>query len=80
MKNSKECPKCMSDNIVRFDGIQNTTSASNVLLVKQSWTHFTENLVCIHRYVCCNCGYTEEWIDKEDLQRVSESQFAKREN
>lgn len=80
MKNSKECPKCMSDNIVRFDGLRLYNALGNVLLVKRSKNRLLVDVVCIHRYVCCNCGYTEEWIDKEDLQKVAESQFAKREN
>lgn len=70
----------MSDNIVRFDGLRDTTAMSNVLLVKRSRNRLLVDVVCIHRYVCCNCGYTEEWIDKEDLQKVAESQFAIRKN
>ena len=23
--------------------------------------------VLVNRYVCCDCGYSEEWIDKEDI-------------
>ena len=28
--------------------------------------------VLVHRYVCCACGYSEEWIDKEDIPRLKE--------
>ena len=28
--------------------------------------------VLVHRYVCCACGYSEEWIDKEDIRRLKE--------
>lgn len=31
-------------------------------------TIFTYALV--NRYVCCNCGYSEEWIDREDLPKL----------
>jgi len=70
----------MSDNIVRFDGLRLYNALGNILLVKRSRSLLFEESVCIHRYICCNCGYVEEWIDKEDLQKVAESQFAKREN
>ena len=23
--------------------------------------------VLVHRYLCCNCGYSEEWINKKDI-------------
>ena len=26
--------------------------------------------VNVNRYICCTCGYTEEWIDKEDMEKV----------
>lgn len=26
--------------------------------------------VLVHRYLCCNCGFSEEWIDKEDIQEL----------
>ena len=77
MKNTKECPKCLSDNIVRFDGLPLASSLGNSLKVSNNIFSISVN---VNRYVCCSCGYTEEWIDKEDLPRVSESQFAKREN
>ena len=26
--------------------------------------------VAVHRYVCGACGFTEEWIDREDLEQL----------
>ena len=26
--------------------------------------------VKVPRYVCCECGYAEEWIDTEDLPKL----------
>jgi len=34
--------------------------------------------VNVNRYVCCSCGFTEEWIDLEDIERVRSSKKAKR--
>lgn len=28
--------------------------------------------VPVHRYVCCSCGFSEEWIDQNDLQKLRE--------
>lgn len=75
MKNLKECPKCFSENIVRFDGFESTAGIGNSLKVSNNIFSLT---VRVNRYVCCNCGFTEEWIDKEELDEVAASKFAKR--
>lgn len=74
MKKTGICPKCNSDNIVRFDG--NRMGYANNLMV--GYTTFSA--VDVNRYVCCNCGFTEEWIDVEDLPAVEGSDKAIREN
>ena len=57
MKNRKICPKCNSTDIIKVPG-------------KAGWSNFSA--VLVHRYVCCACGYSEEWIDKEDIPRLKE--------
>ena len=32
----------------------------------------------VNRYICCDCGYTEEWIDKADIEKIVNSKKAKR--
>jgi len=34
--------------------------------------------VDVNRYICCSCGFTEEWIDLEDIKRLKESKKAKK--
>jgi hypothetical protein len=34
--------------------------------------------VNVNRYICCCCGYTEEWIDVEDLGKIVTSKKAQR--
>ena len=34
--------------------------------------------VKVNRYICCNCGFTEEWIDKEDINKIANNNKAKR--
>ncbi len=34
--------------------------------------------VNVDRYICCSCGYIEEWIKKEDIEKVRKSKKAHR--
>lgn len=63
MKNTETCPKCNSTNCIE---IENTFSKqSNAIKI----TTFTCALTT--RYICCDCGYIEEWIyNLEDLQKI----------
>ncbi len=74
MKNTKICPKCQSNNIVRFDGYTGAYGAGNNLMVGNT----VFSAINVNRYVCCTCGYTEEWIDREHLPYVANSKKAKR--
>lgn len=59
MKNTKTCPKCGSREILRVkDTAGDYTNA--LVLGFLSMVH-------VPRYVCCDCGYVEEWVDKKDL-------------
>ena len=70
MKYTKTCPKCQSTDIVRFDGDDGARDAVNRLQ-----TSFF-NFVNVNRYICCNCGFVEEWIDKKDIKEVAKSKKA----
>lgn len=74
MKNTKSCPKCQSGNVVRFDGYCGAYATGNNVRIGN--TIFSA--VNVNRYVCCNCGFTEEWIDEEDLPKILKSKRAKR--
>lgn len=74
MKNTKTCPKCKSTNIVRIDGSAGAYGAGNNVLTGS--TIFSA--VNVNRYICCNCGFAEEWIDEEDIQKIVNSKKAKR--
>ena len=73
MKNTKICPKCNSNNIFRFDGYHGAYGSGNNLVTSMF------SAVNVNRYVCCHCGYTEEWIDIEDLEKVATSKKALKE-
>ncbi len=66
MKNSKICPKCSSSDIIRIPGKAGAYGVGNN--IQTGLSNFSA--VLVHRYVCCNCGVSEEWIDKEDIARL----------
>ena len=68
MKNSRTCPKCRCTTIVKVEGDARAYGAGNNIMV--GMTIFSA--VKVHRYVCTQCGYSEEWIDKEDIPQLEE--------
>lgn len=74
MKHSKLCTKCRSSNIVRIDGYSGAYGTGNNIMVGAS----IFSSVNVNRYICCECGFTEEWIDREDIEKVANSKKAKR--
>lgn len=63
MKMKKICPKCGSTDIIVVPGKAGAYGAGNNIQV--GLTNFSA--VLVDRYVCCSCGYSEEWIEKEDI-------------
>ena len=74
MKLTKICPKCQSADIVRIDGYTGPYGSGNNIMTGK--TLFSA--VNVNRYVCCRCGYSEEWIDTQDLEKIKNSKKAKR--
>ncbi len=75
MKNIRICPKCQSSDIVRIDGNVSSYGAGNNIMIGA--TIFSA--IKVNRYICCKCGFSEEWIDREDIEKVKNSRKAKRE-
>ncbi len=64
MKNTHICPKCKSTDILFAKGEEQGYGIGNNVragIFKQ---------VIINRYICCACGFTEEWMDKDDIPKV----------
>ena len=69
---TKKCPKCQSANIVKIEGVIGRPG-------EQIQTgFFTTSAVPLNRYICCNCGFIEEWVDRENLEKILNSKNAKR--
>lgn len=63
MKNTHICPKCNSNNIVKVPD----TESINTISIAVSLLHSAK----VSRYVCCDCGFAEEWIEnKTDLEKI----------
>lgn len=66
MKQTKRCPKCSGTDILRIEGTAGAYGVGNN--IPTGFTNFSA--VLVNRYVCCACGYSEEWIDQEDIPRL----------
>ncbi|MBO4838033.1 MAG: hypothetical protein J5493_01520 [Lachnospiraceae bacterium] len=62
MKNTVTCPKCGSRKIILIEG---STAVNNRFFPLSFSTY-----VPLDRYICSECGYTEEWIPARDLPEV----------
>ncbi len=68
MKNTGICPKCNGNDILKIKGKAGAYGSGNNIQV--GLTIFSA--VLVDRYVCCSCGYSEEWINKEDIQTLKD--------
>ena len=68
MKRTHVCPKCGGRDILRIDGSSRAYGAGNNIQI--GMTYFSA--VLVHRYLCCDCGFSEEWIDEEDIQKLKD--------
>ena len=73
MKITKICPKCQSSNIIRIDGYSGAYGSGNNVITGS--TIFSA--VNVNRYICGSCGYSEEWIDQKDIEKVKNSKKAR---
>ena len=74
MKNAKICPKCSSSDILIVDGYAGAYGSGKNIMTGA--TIFSA--VKVDRYICCSCGYTEEWIDTKDMEKLKKSKRAHR--
>ena len=70
MKNSCLCPKCSSKDIALIPGLAGAYGAGNNILTGA--TIFSA--VKVSRFLCLNCGFSEEWVEsKDDLEKIRSS-------
>ena len=66
MKWSRFCPKCGGDDILVIKGSSGAYGTGNN--IPAGATIFSA--VLVNRYLCCKCGYSEEWINEEDIPKL----------
>lgn len=70
MKNTNCCPKCQSHNIARVPDDAHRYLANSICITKL----VTVERVPVARYVCCNCGYVENWVENQhELGNIKKS-------
>ena len=74
MNKNRICPKCGSNDIYVIDGYTGPYGSGNNVMVGAT----VFSAVKVNRYICCKCGFTEEWINREDLEKVRKSKKAHR--
>ncbi len=56
MRNSHQCPKCNSIDVITIVG--NRYNQTQII----SLTKWAGNNAVLDRDICTSCGYTEEWV------------------
>ncbi len=64
MKNTNICPKCQSTDILRINGEHSFDDVGNNIKIG------VFGQVIVNKYLCCNCGFTEEWVDNDALEKI----------
>lgn len=68
MKETQVCPKCGSRDVIRIPDNGRYANGNNIYV---SAALVLRGRVPVIRFVCCRCGYTEEWIESAaDLNRL----------
>ena len=61
MKNTGVCPKCGAKQVVRVpDNAMRYSSGKNIY----TSTVTLAGKIPVIRYVCCACGYVENWVEQ----------------
>ena len=68
MKQTLRCPKCGSREIVRVPDHPGRHASGNNIYTT-TWTLLGK--IPVIRYVCCGCGYVENWVESpEELAEI----------
>ena len=74
MKNTGVCPKCNSTNIVVPDSMG--AAQGNIGLIHIPLGIFKQ--ARISHYICCGCGFIEQWVkDENDLKAIETKHYKK---
>lgn len=72
MKNTRICPKCHSADIVRVrDNPRRYSSGNSIYLSPLTLAR----RIPVIRYVCCECGYVENWVEAQAEREYIRNRF-----
>jgi len=61
MRNTHRCPKCGGTDVIAVEpALYNSFPVGIFAQAK------------LERWVCCTCGYSEEWVERDKLDKVRE--------
>lgn len=66
MKDSRICPKCGSTEIIKVPGSEGEHGEGNNIQIDLN--NFSS--IPVDRYICCSCGYSEEWMDTVYMEKL----------
>ena len=66
MKNTRKCPKCGGSDIIFVPGSAGAYGTGNNIITG----HTIMSAVPVDRYICTRCGFSEEWIDLEYMDKL----------
>lgn len=67
MKYTNKCPKCSFTGMVRIPGRNEPYGYGRNIRVGIT----PLSAVLVTKYVCCNCGYIEDWVDfPQDIEKI----------
>lgn len=66
MKNTNKCPKCGSSGIIKVPGYAGAYGFGNNIMVGMT----IKSAVPVDRYLCTNCGFSEEWVDIDNIDKI----------
>ena len=69
MKKTNVCPKCGGTDIVKVPG---TASGRRGFNCNEVPLGLFIGTAPVDRFVCCTCGYSEEWLRKSNLDDIRE--------
>lgn len=69
MKNTRKCPKCGGSDILFVPGSAGPYGNGNNIM-KDLKIKSVKSAVPVDRYICTRCGFSEEWIDLDNMDKL----------
>lgn len=69
MKNTRKCPKCGGSDILFVPGSAGPYENGNNIM-KDLKIKSVKSAVPVDRYICTRCGFSEEWIDLDNMDKL----------